>query len=71
MELTYESIAKYMKEYFEAFNAYGQNPATIHRMDEYFAPDFEFIPYVAAIPKVVGAKNGTRCFYPILQDTRN
>jgi hypothetical protein len=54
MELTYESIAKYMKEYFEAFNAYGQNPATIHRMDAYFAPDFEFIPYVARIPKVVG-----------------
>ena len=54
MELTYENIAKYMKEYFEAFNAYGQNPATIHRMDAYFAPDFEFIPYVATIPKVVG-----------------
>ncbi len=54
MELTYENIAKYMKEYFEAFNTYGQNPATIHRMDEYFAPDFEFIPYVATIPKVVG-----------------
>jgi hypothetical protein len=54
MEFTYEGIVKYMKEYFEAFNAYGQNPETIHRMDEYFAPDFEFLPYVATIPKVKG-----------------
>jgi len=54
MELTYGSIASYMKEYFEEFNTFGQNPATIHRMDKYFAPDFEFIPYVATIPKVVG-----------------
>ncbi len=54
MELTYESIAKYMNEYFEAFNNYGQNPATIHHMDKYFAPDFEFVPYVATIPKVEG-----------------
>jgi hypothetical protein len=54
MELTYDSIVKYMNEYFEVFNTYGQNPATIHRMDEYFAPDFEFVPYVATIPKVVG-----------------
>lgn len=54
MELTYDGIAKYMKEYFEAFNTFGQNPATIHRMDDYFARDFEFIPYVATIPKVVG-----------------
>ena len=54
MELTYENIVKYMKEYFEAFNTYGQNPETIHRMDDYFAPDFEFIPYVATIPRVSG-----------------
>ena len=54
MELTYDSIVKYFEVYFEAFNKYGQNPETIHRMDEYFAPDFEFIPYVAWIPKVVG-----------------
>ena len=54
MELTYDSIVKYMKDYFEAFNTYGQNPDTIHRMDDYFAPDFEFIPYVATIPRVSG-----------------
>jgi hypothetical protein len=54
MELTYDNIVNYMKEYFEAFNAYGQNPATIHRMDAYFTPDFEFRPYVATIPPVVG-----------------
>ena len=54
MELTYDSILKYMNEYFETFNTYGQNPDTIHRMDDYFAPDFEFIPYVAAIAPVAG-----------------
>lgn len=54
MELTYENIAKYMNDYFEAFDAYGQNPDTIHRMDDYFSPDFEFLPYVATIPHVHG-----------------
>ncbi len=54
MELTYENIAKYMDDYFETFNAYGQNPDTIHRMDDYFSPDFEFLPYIATIPRVVG-----------------
>ena len=54
MEPTYDSIVKYMNEYFETFNTYGQNPDTIHRMDDYFAPDFQFIPYVATIPGVEG-----------------
>jgi hypothetical protein len=54
MELTYDNIVKYMNEYFETFNAYGQNPATINRMDAYFTPDFEFLPYVATIPHVAG-----------------
>ena len=40
MGLTYDQIAQYVEEYFAAFNAYGQNPELIHRMDDYFAKDF-------------------------------
>ena len=54
MEMTYDTIAKFMTDYFETYNAYGQNPRTKHRMDDYYAEDFEFLPYVATIPKAVG-----------------
>ena len=49
MELKYDTILKFMKDYFDTFNAYGQDPRTIHRLDDYFAPDLEFTPYVAGI----------------------
>jgi hypothetical protein len=62
MELTYDTIVKYMKDYFETFNKYGQNPKTIHRLDDYYAPDVEFNPYVAGI----GHSTGRDEFYRIL-----
>lgn len=49
MELTYDNIMKFMQDYFPAYNAYAQDPKTTHRMHDYFAPDFEFIPYVAGL----------------------
>lgn len=49
MELTYDNIVQYMKDYFEAFNKYGHDSETIHRMNDYYAPDLEFFPYVAGI----------------------
>ena len=49
MDITYDNINEYFKNYFAAFNKYGQNRATIHHMDEYFAPDFEFKPYIAGV----------------------
>ena len=49
MELTYENIVNFMKEYFPAYNANAQNPETTHKMHDYFAPDLEFIPYVAGL----------------------
>jgi hypothetical protein len=52
--MTYDVILKWMQDYFRDFNAYGQNPDTIHRMDAYFAPDFEFLPYIAFIEPVKG-----------------
>ena len=54
MELTYDTIVKYMKDYFETFNKYGQDPQNIHRMDDYFAPDLEFSPYVAGVGHTSG-----------------
>jgi hypothetical protein len=51
-----------MKDYFETFNTYGQDPKTIHRLDDYYAPDLEFAPYVAGI----GHTTGRDEFYRIL-----
>ena len=62
MELTYDTIMKYMKDYFETFNKYGQDPKTINRLDDYYAPDVEFSPYVAGI----GHSSGRDEFYKIL-----
>ena len=49
MELTYDSIQNWMKEYFETYSTYGQKPETADRMKDYFAPDLRFIPYIAGI----------------------
>lgn len=46
MELTYDNIVKWMKDYFPVYSEYGQDPATVHRMNDYYTPDFEFIGYV-------------------------
>ena len=62
MELSYDAVVKYMKDYFEVFNTYGQNPETIHRLDDYYAPDVEFTPYVAGI----GHCNSREEFYRVL-----
>ena len=62
MEITYDNMVKYMKDYFETFNKYGQDPKTIHRLDDFYAPDVEFTPYFAGI----GHSTGRDDFYQIL-----
>jgi hypothetical protein len=62
MELTYDTIVKFMKDYFETFNKYGRAPKTIHRLDDYYAPDMEFTPYVAGIGHTAGRDE----FYQVL-----
>ena len=62
MELTYDMIVKFMQDYFETFNTYGQDPKTINRLDEYYAPDVEFTPYVAGI----GHCDSREDFYRVL-----
>ena len=57
MKMTYDQISQWVEEYFAAFNAYGQDPANIHRMDEYFSKDFVFNPYIAYVGKVAGRDN--------------
>jgi hypothetical protein len=54
MAFTRDEMVKWVDEYFAAFNEYGQNPDTIHRMDEYFCKDFVFNPYIAHVGKVAG-----------------
>ena len=49
MELTYDNIQKWMKEYFQTYSTYGQKPETADRMKDFFSPDLRFIPYIAAI----------------------
>jgi len=49
MKLTYDDILKWMKEYFEVYSTYGQDSKTADRMNDYFAPDLRFIPYIAPI----------------------
>ena len=66
MELTYESIREWMKEYFDTYNKYAQNPDTVHEMDKFFAPDMEFHPYVAAIRDPEEKVECREDFYKIL-----
>jgi hypothetical protein len=49
MELTYDEIEKWIKEYFDTYSKYGQKVDTADRMLEYFTPDMRFIPYIAGI----------------------
>ena len=49
MELTYDPIQNWMKEYFETYSTYGQKPETADLMKDFFAPDLRFVPYIAGI----------------------
>ena len=49
MSFTYDTKAKWMHEYWDAYNQYAQNPETVSRMCDYFTPDLEFVPYTAKI----------------------
>ena len=49
MELTYDSILKFMTEYFEVYSTYGQKLETAQRMHDFFMPELRFVPYIAAL----------------------
>jgi hypothetical protein len=46
VELTYDSMVAFMRDYFPAYSDLGQSPATVHRMHDYYTPDLVFIGYV-------------------------
>ncbi len=58
MELTYDNILNWTKEYFEVYSNYGQKSETADRMNDYFAPDMRFIPYIAALGGPEGGFKG-------------
>ncbi len=63
MKPTYEEIVKFMDDYFNAYNTYAQNPATVHKMDDYYVPDVVFVPYVAAFGGPKNALTRREDFY--------
>lgn len=68
MKPTYEEITKFMNGYFEAYNTYAQNPATVHKMDDYYVPDIVFVPYVAAFGGPTNALTRREDFYRTFTD---
>jgi len=63
MEFKYDVVVRWFREYFDSYNKYAQNPATVDKMSAYFAPDMVFKPYVAALGKGVTSRAD---FYRIL-----
>jgi len=49
MKPTYDDILRWMTEYFKVYSTYGQDSKTADKMNDYFAPDLRFIPYIAGI----------------------
>ena len=53
MALTYEEIIQFMTAYFPAYSNYGQDPATVHVMNDFYASDFVFTGHVGREEPVV------------------
>jgi hypothetical protein len=68
MELTYDNILKWLKDYFATYSKYGQKPETADRMKDFFAPDLRFIPYIAGIG---GPKGGFRSRDEFIQTAKS
>ena len=47
MKPTYNDVIEWMQEYFAAYNAFAQNPDTVHRMSKYFTEDVRFVPFIS------------------------
>jgi hypothetical protein len=63
---TYDQMVQWMKDYFATYNLYAQDAATVHNMDEYFMPDFAFIPYMYVFGGPDNPIVGTEAFYAML-----
>jgi hypothetical protein len=68
MRPTYDQIVQWMKDYFATYNLYAQDKATVNRMDEYFASDMTFIPYMNVFGGPGAAITGSEEFYRTLTE---
>jgi len=66
MKPTYDDLVQWMHDYFATYNQYAQNAETVHEMDKYFAPDFNFIPYVYLFGGPKNPIRGREAFYKLL-----
>ncbi|MBN1319460.1 MAG: hypothetical protein JXA87_01335 [Thermoleophilia bacterium] len=66
MKPTYDEIVTWMNEYFDEYNASAQSAETVHRMDEYFAADLTFIPYMYVFGGPGNAIRSRQGFYDML-----
>jgi hypothetical protein len=66
MKPTYDQIVKWMKDYFATYNLYAQDAATVHHMDDYFAPDLRFMPYMYVFGGPDGGHHTRQAFYDML-----
>ncbi len=66
MKPTHDEIVQWMKDYFTTYNLYAQDAATVHRMDEYFAPDLRFMPYMHVFGGPEAAITSAEAFYRML-----
>ena len=63
MGFTYDDIHRFMEEYFPTYSEYGQDPATAHRMHEFYTPDFVFTGYVGlAEPTIFAGRDAFLAF---------
>ena len=66
MRPTYDEIVQWMKDYFATYNLYAQDKATVNRLDQYFAADMVFIPYMNVFGGPGAAVTGSEEFYKTL-----
>lgn len=56
MELTYDAIEKWIKDYLDVFSTFGQDSKTANRLNDYLLPEMEFIPYVSALERTLKSR---------------
>jgi hypothetical protein len=66
MKPTRDEIVQWMKDYFATYNLYAQDAATVHHMDEYFAPDLRFMPYMYVFGGPEAGHHTSEDFYQML-----
>ena len=54
MRFSYDDALEFMEKYYKVVNTQAQEPETMHRIEKYYVPDLEIIPYVAGQARVFG-----------------